>query len=949
MLKKLTSFALALLMMFSVMYGIDIKAYAYDAGTIELGETKNVEITIESDVAEFTFTPSRDMKVRFYSHDSGSADPSAYIYKDGLQVAYNDDDANGLDFLIECELEAETEYTLEAATYKGTATYKVTLEEIVETSLNGVTYILEADSAIISAYEGNDSTLSIPETISYGGKSYTVTEIRDRVFQENVEIKSISLPDTVNKLGNFVFYGCSALETVNIPNDLTEISISAFANCSSLKNIVIGDNVKRIGQSAFWGCTSIKSIVIPDSVVSIGEYAFCGCTALENVKISKNITVISACMFENCTSLKSITIPDNIALIREKAFKGCTNLSRVNLPSNLKQIGAGAFKNTAYYNEPANWTDNLLICEGVALALKEGSTGALKIPEGVRALEESLCIDNTEITSVTFPTTLKEIPEFAFSGCTGITSVNIPSNVETIHNGAFKNCTGIESLTISNGVKTIDGEAFRYCSKIDSVTLPKSIKSISAIAFAGTGFFTNENNWEDGVLYLGDILLATKDDIVKGDTNGEYIIKDGVVLIADKAFSYNESIKKVILSKSVKTIGSSAFESASNLEEIVLNKGLEKIGDLAFYTTSLADISIPDTVKEIGTDVFYDTPFYSNEKNWTGDNLYVDNCLIANKYAGKKIDNLVIQNGTRVIADSCFISDFHLFDEINNVVIPGSVTRIPIYAFGGTTVKNITIPYSVKEIGMGAFYGSSPANIKYEGTLNDWKAIKRSAMNDSLSEAKVSTNECYHGHTYKNVVTKATTSRNGKIVPTCTRCKATKNVTTINKIGKVKLSKTSYTYNGKVKKPTVIVKDSQGRTISSKYYTVSYAKGRKNVGKYSVKVTFKGNYSGTRTMSFKIIPKGTSVSKVTAGKKKFTVKWKKQNKQTTGYQIQYATNKRFKKAKTTTVKSNKTTKKTISKLKAKKKYYVRIRTYKIVKGKKYYSSWSKAKTVKTKR
>ena len=168
----------------------------------------------------------------------------------------------------------------------------------------------------------------------------------------------------------------------------------------------------------------------------------------------------------------------------------------------------------------------------------------------------------------------------------------------------------------------------------------------------------------------------------------------------------------------------------------------------------------------------------------------------------------------------------------------------------------------------------------------------------------------------------------------------------------VSLSATSYTYNGKVKKPFVTVKDDKGKKVSSAYYTVSYAKGCKNVGTYAVTVKFKGNYSGTVRKTFTIKPKSTSISKLTAGRKKFTVKWKKQKTQTTGYQIQYSTSSKFKNAKTVTVSKNKTTGKTVSKLKAKKKYYVRVRTYKTVKagGKstKIYSSWSKAKTVKVK-
>ncbi|MGN0532963.1 MAG: fibronectin type III domain-containing protein, partial [Eubacterium sp.] len=147
----------------------------------------------------------------------------------------------------------------------------------------------------------------------------------------------------------------------------------------------------------------------------------------------------------------------------------------------------------------------------------------------------------------------------------------------------------------------------------------------------------------------------------------------------------------------------------------------------------------------------------------------------------------------------------------------------------------------------------------------------------------------------------------------------------------------------------VKVVGSNGKAISSSNYTVTYASGRKYVGKYAVKITFKGNYSGTKTLYFYVKPKATSISSVTAGSKKFTVKWKKQATQTTGYQIQYSTSSKFSKAKTVTVGKNSTTSKTVSKLSGKKKYYVRIRTYKTVGSTKYYSAWSKAKAVTTKK
>lgn len=169
----------------------------------------------------------------------------------------------------------------------------------------------------------------------------------------------------------------------------------------------------------------------------------------------------------------------------------------------------------------------------------------------------------------------------------------------------------------------------------------------------------------------------------------------------------------------------------------------------------------------------------------------------------------------------------------------------------------------------------------------------------------------------------------------------------------VTLSTTAYTYDGKIKKPSVSVK-ADGIKLTSSDYSVEYASGLKNVGKYKVTVTLKGNYTGSKSVYFKINPKGTTLATSPAVSKAITVKWKKQStkmasSRITGYQIQLATDSKFtKNKKTVTVSGYSKTSKKITKLKGKTKYYIRIRTYKTVSGTKYYSPWSKVKTVTTK-
>ena len=152
----------------------------------------------------------------------------------------------------------------------------------------------------------------------------------------------------------------------------------------------------------------------------------------------------------------------------------------------------------------------------------------------------------------------------------------------------------------------------------------------------------------------------------------------------------------------------------------------------------------------------------------------------------------------------------------------------------------------------------------------------------------------------------------------------------------------------KVQKPIVTVKDGSTK-LTTANYTVTWSSGCKTVGVYKPTVTLKGNYSGSKAVSYKINPKGTTMSKVTAISKGFTAAWTKQATQTTGNQIQYSLSSTFASGnKTALIAKNTTLSKKVTGLTAKKKYYVRVRTYKTVSSTKYYSSWSTALAATTK-
>lgn len=209
------------------------------------------------------------------------------------------------------------------------------------------------------------------------------------------------------------------------------------------------------------------------------------------------------------------------------------------------------------------------------------------------------------------------------------------------------------------------------------------------------------------------------------------------------------------------------------------------------------------------------------------------------------------------------------------------------------------------------------------------------------------------GHKTVSKTTKATMSADGRIINTCTVCKKVVSTKKIAKIKRIESTAHTFTYNKKSHAPTITITDANGKKLVRNVdYKLTYPKRRVDVGIYYVAVNFIGNYAGKTSVSFKVRPKKTSLTSIKSGSKQFTVKYKKQADQTTGYQIQYATDKKFKSVrKHAYVRDTDVTKKTVRKLKANKKYYVRIRTYTDinVNGEtvRLYSSWSSAKSVKT--
>ncbi len=176
-------------------------------------------------------------------------------------------------------------------------------------------YRLESNNTCtITNYIGNATTVTIPSYI-YGKK---VAKI-EGAFENCKNLKSVSIPNTINLIGECSFKYCVNLESIVIPSSVKTIGVNAFFNCKSMKKVTIGNGVTSIGNSAFWCCLNLTSIAIPSSVTSIDNYAFAGCDGLTSVTISEGVKRIGFYAF-GCKNLKSITVPKSVTTIDYNAL-----------------------------------------------------------------------------------------------------------------------------------------------------------------------------------------------------------------------------------------------------------------------------------------------------------------------------------------------------------------------------------------------------------------------------------------------------------------------------------------------------------------------------------------------------------------------------------------------------------------------------------------------------
>ena len=349
------------------------------------------------------------------------------------------------------------------------------------------------------------------------------------------ELVSVTLPDSLNTLGEYAFYGCAALTDVEFGTGLQTIGNYAFGNCTALeKTVYKGTALQTIQERAFYGCTSLVSTE-PDYVTGSG--------ATTIYELPEGLQYIGSTAFYNA-GITEVTIPSTVEKMVYLPFWNCTSLTKVNYNASnalhLNKNEDGNYSNTPFYK----------------------------------------C---TEISNVVIGSTVKTLPSYLFYNMTKLKEISLPTEGKLlIGNYAFRECTALEEIILTDAVTGVSTGAFYKCSALEKVYISASVTLIAQYAFSGTKAFTTV----DQVQYIGEWAI----DVEDGAT--EVVLREGTVGIAEYAFAESD-VESIEIGEGVKHINKFAFWKAP-LTTVTLPSSLETVGTGIFYgCAQLVTINVP--------------------------------------------------------------------------------------------------------------------------------------------------------------------------------------------------------------------------------------------------------------------------------------------------------------------------------------------------------------------
>lgn len=475
-------------------------------------------------------------------------------------------------------------------------------------SQDGVLFNKNKTELIIYPNLKPDTDYYIPDTVETVGET---------AFDECEYLNYIYIPESVKNIENYIAYSYFfANESLG----------SAFVSCLNLKYIEVSENnsryfsengvlfnkektvliqyplginafeytipesVQTVGEGAFSSADNLESVVFGSNVKSIDKGAFLYCSNLKNITFSDNLLTIGDSSFWGCENLTAVSIPYGTQKISHNAFYYCRNLSDITLPDTIEQIGANAFSETEYYANGYNWTDDALYINNYLIRVSGEYSGSFTVREGVRAVAYG-AFEYSDVTEVFIPESVINLGGTFFPADNTYSTSNAPfcfnesltNIVVDENNNAYSSEDGVlfnkekteliqypkgkygVSYTIPDTVVRIGDNSFYSCDELNEIFIPDSVTSVGESAFFDTPVYNDESNWENNVLYIGNCLI-----VCRGNIPGDYYVKDGTRVIADRAFFFNTELVSISLPNSVTAIGEAAFFGCDNLKKIVI-------------------------------------------------------------------------------------------------------------------------------------------------------------------------------------------------------------------------------------------------------------------------------------------------------------------------------------------------------------------------------------------
>jgi hypothetical protein len=307
-----------------------------------------------------------------------------------------------------------------------------------------------------------------------------ITEIPDNALKDKAQLRELTLPATLQTIGESAFQGCTFLTELSMQNGLQSIGKNAFRDCTYLTGeLTLPLTVTSIGESAFVG-TAYTSVKLPSALKTIGDNAFNNLSIEQRLVLPNRMNSIGASAFAG-TKITGLVIPDGVKSIGDNAFADTPIQGHVTIPDGVTYLGAGAFRNT--------------------------QISTVFLPNSVTTLSQGLFQGCSNLNLLYVPDNFTEVASSAFDGCEGLTTlrlsantesmgeyalqntpleyIKIPSKVEVLSTGVLKNCKNLESLTLPADLKSVEGEALYGCTNLRNMsveaTTPPVIRGRSAI------------------------------------------------------------------------------------------------------------------------------------------------------------------------------------------------------------------------------------------------------------------------------------------------------------------------------------------------------------------------------------------------------------------------------------------------------------------------------------